>query len=614
VAILVDTILLVQLADIGDLILATPALAALREARPEAHIGLLIHQHVAPILEGTGLADEIITIDRDAGPANRYLFTQAHRAKIRSAGHFDTIVYLHHFTLLAGTLKHAYIAAMVRAHRRIGLENGHGWFLTERVPDQGFGALHQAEYWLKLVERLGADARPRPATIAVDRHVSAESIGLPRQRNGPIVTLHGGSGGTSPARRWDRLQFARVADALQEDYNATIVLVGREEDGGRVIAEAMHRPVIDLTGRTTLSELAAVLRLADAHIGADSGVSHIATAVGTPTVTLFGPSNHQAWAPWAPQRPAEVVRSGVACSPCSYVGHQIGLRNGCDARTCMKLIRVRDVLEASSRLLAGIPAPAAPTAPAEPPGFNRQWILGLPVDGIRYDEWMALTAGWVQAGGPARHVCTINPEFMMIARDDVNFAQILSRASLCLPDGVGLLWAARRRGHPLPERVTGSDGIHVIAANAARHGWRLYLLGAAEGVAARAADTLAAQYPGLQIAGTYSGSPAADEEDALAGRIAASRADVLLVAFGAPQQDKWIARNLPRLGVAMAMGVGGAFDFVAGAVPRAPAWMRDAGLEWLYRLLRQPWRWRRMLRLPRFVALVLWEGISRRKS
>jgi N-acetylglucosaminyldiphosphoundecaprenol N-acetyl-beta-D-mannosaminyltransferase len=87
-----------------------------------------------------------------------------------------------------------------------------------------------------------------------------------------------------------------------------------------------------------------------------------------------------------------------------------------------------------------------------------------------------------------------------------------------------------------------------------------------------------------------------------------SGADILFVAYGAPEQDKWIARNLARLDVKMAMGVGGSFDFIAGLVPRAPQWMRDAGLEWLYRLIRQPWRFRRMLRLPRFVLSVLWRG------
>lgn len=182
---------------------------------------------------------------------------------------------------------------------------------------------------------------------------------------------------------------------------------------------------------------------------------------------------------------------------------------------------------------------------------------------------------------------------------------------MCVPDGVGLLWAAKQRGHPLPERVTGSDGVPIIAERAAQQGWRVYLLGAAEGIAERAAAVLCQRYPGLQIAGTFSGSPAPEAEDALVERINASDADILFVAYGAPTQDKWIARNLPRLRVHVAMGVGGSFDFIAGIIPRAPQWMRRAGLEWLYRLYLQPRRIGRMMRLPRFVLAVLWEGWRR---
>jgi N-acetylglucosaminyldiphosphoundecaprenol N-acetyl-beta-D-mannosaminyltransferase len=136
----------------------------------------------------------------------------------------------------------------------------------------------------------------------------------------------------------------------------------------------------------------------------------------------------------------------------------------------------------------------------------------------------------------------------------------------------------------------------------------VYLLGAGPGVADQVAERLAAQSPSLQVVGTYSGSPDPAEEDALIARINAAAPDILFVAYGSPAQEKWLARNLPRLRVKVAMGVGGAFDFVAGITPRAPLWMRRAGLEWLHRLIKQPWRWRRMLRLPRFVWAVLRRG------
>ena len=137
-----------------------------------------------------------------------------------------------------------------------------------------------------------------------------------------------------------------------------------------------------------------------------------------------------------------------------------------------------------------------------------------------------------------------------------------------------MLWASRQLGAPIPERVTGSDGVPMIARHAAQKGWKLFLLGAAEGIAERAAAILREQQPQLIISGSYGGSPAPSEEDEIVAKINASGADILLVAYGAPNQDKWIARNLPRLNVAMAMGIGGSLDFIAGGVPRAPRGMR----------------------------------------
>jgi N-acetylglucosaminyldiphosphoundecaprenol N-acetyl-beta-D-mannosaminyltransferase len=236
-------------------------------------------------------------------------------------------------------------------------------------------------------------------------------------------------------------------------------------------------------------------------------------------------------------------------------------------------------------------------------------ILGLPVSPITYDVWLNLIDEWVsEEPRSLHHVCTINPEFIMIARQDINFANILRRASLTVPDGIGLLWAAKRLKKPLPQRVTGSDGVPIIAERAAKEGWKLFLLGAGEGVAQKTADILQKRYPGLQIVGVYAGSPRPDAEAEIVQMVNASGADILFVAYGAPEQDKWIARNSPRLKVAMAMGVGGSFDFIAGVVPRAPAIMQRFGLEWLHRLMIQPWRIKRMMRLPRFVWAVLVHG------
>ena len=235
-------------------------------------------------------------------------------------------------------------------------------------------------------------------------------------------------------------------------------------------------------------------------------------------------------------------------------------------------------------------------------------ILGVPVHAVTMADTLALIEGYMTE--PRVHqIATVNPEFVMTAQSDPVFRDVLRAADLCLPDGVGLLYAARRLGRPLPERVPGSELVYGLAERAAARGWPLFLLGAALGVANEAAAILAGRYPGLVITGTYAGSPDTAENEAIVRRINASGAVLLFVAYGAPKQDKWIARNRATLTtVRVAVGVGGSLDFVTGRAARAPRWAQDAGLEWLHRLVKEPWRWRRMLALPRFALRVLLNG------
>jgi N-acetylglucosaminyldiphosphoundecaprenol N-acetyl-beta-D-mannosaminyltransferase len=237
-------------------------------------------------------------------------------------------------------------------------------------------------------------------------------------------------------------------------------------------------------------------------------------------------------------------------------------------------------------------------------------ILGIPIHDVTLDEAVEQAAAWVKEGR-AHQMATVNPEFVMAARRDPAFRAVLEGADLCLPDGVGITLAARYLGRPLRERVAGVDLVEALAARAAQDGWRVFFLGAAPGVADRAASLLAARYPGLTVAGTHAGSPRREEEDDIVRRVREARADVLLVAYGAPAQDLWLARNLARTGAKVGVGVGGAFDYIAGVVPRAPRWMRRVGLEWLYRLIRQPWRWRRQRVLPLYALLVLLSKVTR---
>lgn len=231
-------------------------------------------------------------------------------------------------------------------------------------------------------------------------------------------------------------------------------------------------------------------------------------------------------------------------------------------------------------------------------------VLGVRVDDATYDDLLARIDVFVATGQP-HQIVTLNPEMLAAAHDDPALRRVLNGADLNVADGVGLMLAARLQGRPLRARVTGSDSIYRLATHCARHGYHLYFLGAAPGVAEVVARGLATVNPGLVVAGAFAGSPRTQEEDDIISRVRAAAPDVLLVAYGVPAEEMWIARNRDRLGVPVMIGVGGAFDFAAGVTRRAPAWMRRAGLEWLHRLFQEPWRWRRQLALPRFLALVL---------
>ena len=380
-------ILLVQFADIGDLVLTTPAIASLRDARPNDQITLLTSAHAAPLVP-TELVDQVTALEKDDRNATSAFFRPRNLRQIwglRRGGRYNAIVYFHHFSLRAGLLKFALLARMAGARRRYGLQNGHANFLTDSLPDGGFGAQHQAQYWLDLVGLLGAEPAPRPAQVNV-----GESP-LPPSK-APRVVIHAGSGSYSRARRWSPRRFAQVAANLREEFSAEIVFVGtaadilhppiheetisendfgdRAADDQNTLRKALSPIDHDLIGRTDLRQLAAVLKDASLVIGADSGVMHIAAAVGAPQLAIFGPSNHAAWAPWAPGarvRPL-ILRSGVACSPCSYVGQSVGQRDGCAARTCMRLVTTEQVLAAARSMLRGESA----AAPSE---INRQPAL-----------------------------------------------------------------------------------------------------------------------------------------------------------------------------------------------------------------------------------------------
>jgi N-acetylglucosaminyldiphosphoundecaprenol N-acetyl-beta-D-mannosaminyltransferase len=233
------------------------------------------------------------------------------------------------------------------------------------------------------------------------------------------------------------------------------------------------------------------------------------------------------------------------------------------------------------------------------------YVLDVPVHPVTSIEAMALVADFMNQSR-VHQIATVNPEFVMAAQRDAEFLRILNQADLCLADGIGMLLAARRLDRPLPERVAGSDFVYQVAGLAAENGWSLFLLGARPGVAEDAATLFQERFPNLTIAGAYAGSPDLSENKRIVRRINNSGAEILYVAYGAPQQDKWIDRNRYALtNVRVAIGVGGSLDFVTGRATRAPQWLQNLGMEWLHRLYKEPWRWRRMLALPQFTFWVL---------
>lgn len=239
-------------------------------------------------------------------------------------------------------------------------------------------------------------------------------------------------------------------------------------------------------------------------------------------------------------------------------------------------------------------------------------VLGCRVDAIGRAEAVERIAQFAQ-GTPPALVVTLGVEMVMYAQHDRRFRDLIAHCGLSLCDTIGILLASRLRGGPLRERVTGVDLIAPLARRSVEVGdVRLFLFGGAPGIAERAAAALCAAHPGLRVAGTRNGYFAPGESAGIAAAIAASGANVVLVGLGSPKQEYWLEEFLGATGAGVGIGVGGTLDVLAGSAARAPRPFQRLGLEWLYRLVREPSRWRRQLALPRFAAAVLRETLIRR--
>ena len=241
--------------------------------------------------------------------------------------------------------------------------------------------------------------------------------------------------------------------------------------------------------------------------------------------------------------------------------------------------------------------------------------MKIDIFGIQFDAITLETA--IKRGGELAteeglsYVVTPNPEIVNLAREDGDYAQILNKAALVLPDGVGILHAGRMLKTPFPERVPGIDCASGLWGEIAQTGARLYLFGAKPGVAAEAGKRLAEQYPGLVVCGTSDGyfQDAADKAE----EIAAAKPDVVFVCLGAPKQERFIRDYGERIGAKLMVGLGGALDVFSGEVQRAPEFWQKIGMEWAYRLACQPSRIGRMAKLPLFLVDV-WRSKGKEAS
>ncbi len=231
-------------------------------------------------------------------------------------------------------------------------------------------------------------------------------------------------------------------------------------------------------------------------------------------------------------------------------------------------------------------------------------MLGVPFDAVTMEQAVAKAKKMLAEEGQ-HFICTPNPEIVMEAQKDKELMNILHEADMVIPDGIGVVWASKYSEIRLKERVAGYDLTQNLMAELAATGETFYFFGSAPGVASAAARMMMKKYPGLKVAGVHNGYFDEKEEKKIIQDIKTKSPSILLVGLGAPKQEKWIYDNIRLVGAKVAIGVGGSFDVMAGNVKRAPKIFQKLGLEWFHRLITQPTRWRRMMRLPKFALTVL---------
>ncbi|MBM7614256.1 WecB/TagA/CpsF family glycosyltransferase [Alkaliphilus hydrothermalis] len=234
-------------------------------------------------------------------------------------------------------------------------------------------------------------------------------------------------------------------------------------------------------------------------------------------------------------------------------------------------------------------------------------ILNVPIDAITMKEAIRKVTSFVE-GDTLKKVYTPNPEIVMLAQENKELDRIVKEADLVVPDGIGLIIASKLKSKGLIERVTGVDLMHHLLLYCASNHKSIYIMGGKPGVAEMAVTNIAAKYKGINIAGFRDGYYKQEETESVINDINQSGADVLFVCLGAPRQEIWIDKHKDQLKCKVAMGVGGSVDIHAGTAKRAPEIYQKMGMEWFYRLAKEPWRFKRMLVLPKFLIKFILKG------
>lgn len=231
-------------------------------------------------------------------------------------------------------------------------------------------------------------------------------------------------------------------------------------------------------------------------------------------------------------------------------------------------------------------------------------IYGIPFSKLNMEDTVKLLVDHIDDGRSIQ-VITANPIMVMAALENDKNMAVMKQADLIVPDGTGIVWAANKFGDPVVERVTGFDLLHELMKAGEKRKWKVYLLGAASDVVQAAAERLQEQYPSISIVGYRDGFFKSDEDEDVVEQVRAANPDLLFVARGADTQEPWIAKYRHQLEVPLMMGVGGSFDVISGKAKRAPKLVQKLRIEWLYRLVKEPKRFMRMLALPKFAWKVM---------